>query len=90
MVLLILLQAAAQASPDIVLDARARIDEVRIERNGEVSLEVQGGTGSLVEVQKPETRGRTRLRNVDVAVRAEARISELKENPPGAETAQPN
>ena len=71
MLLLMLLQAAAQTFPDIVLDARAHVREVRIERRGETSLEVTGGPGSDVVVHKPETRGRSRLRNVDVAVRAE-------------------
>ena len=48
MLLLMLLQAAAQTSPDIVLDARAHVREVRIERRGETSLEVRGGPGSDV------------------------------------------
>ena len=89
MLLLMLLQAAAQTFPDIVLDARAHVREVRIERRGETSLEVRGGPGSDVVVHKPETRGRNRLRNVDVAVRAEARIADPEENPQPVETPQP-
>lgn len=89
MLLLMLLQAAAQTSPDIVLDARAHVREVRIERRGETSLEVRGGPGSDVVVHKPETRGRSRLRNVDVAVRAEARIADPEENTQPVETPQP-
>ena len=90
MILLLLLQAAAQPQPDIVFEARAQVRDVRIRQAGEASLEVRGGPGSDVRVDKPQSQGRTRLRNVDVAVRAEARVADPQENPQEAETAQPN
>ena len=87
---LLLLQATAQPSADIVLDARAQIRDVRIRQSGETSVEVRGGPGSDVRVDKPQTQGRTRLRNVNVSVRAEARVADPQENQQPAETAQPN
>jgi hypothetical protein len=76
---LILLQAAApaaQTQPDIQLDIEASVRRVTIERRGEASLEVQGGEGSVVNVEAPETDRRRTLRNVNVRVRAEARIAD--------------
>ena len=75
---LLLLQAAAQAQspPDIELNIDASVRRLRIERRGEASLEVSGGEGSLVEVDAPEANGRRTLRNVNVRVRAEARIAD--------------
>jgi hypothetical protein len=105
MILLLLAQAVTQPdaglSPDIILDARAQIREVRIEQRGQTSLTVRGGPGSDVRIEKPATQGATRLRNVDVAVRAEAMIAEpqevesrsangqAQENPEAPETASP-
>lgn len=76
MLLLLLAQAAAGPPPDIELDVRARVREVRIERSGEASLELRAGPDSLVEVEAPDAAGRTRLRNVEVRVKAEARIAD--------------
>ena len=96
MILLLLAQAVSDqpdtrlAAPDIVLDARAQIREVRIEQRGEARLTVSGAPGSDIRVEKPAGDGRTRLRNVDVSVRAEARVADPRENPQGAETAHPN
>lgn len=90
MILLMLAQAAVQTPPDIALEARVQAREVRIEKRGEASLEVRGGPGSEVRVEAPEANGRTRLRNVDVTVRAEARVSDERENPQASETGQPN
>ena len=82
MLLLILVQAAEPASaPDIELDVRATARSVRIERSGEASLRVQGGEGSLVDVEAPDANGRRRLRNVQVRVKAEARIADPAEAP---------
>ncbi|HEX8645096.1 MAG TPA: hypothetical protein VF702_14400 [Allosphingosinicella sp.] len=77
LVSLFLLQAAAQAQtpPDIELQVDASIRRVTIERRGEARLEVQGGEGSVVTVEAPEAGGRRNLRNVNVRVRAEARIA---------------
>ena len=76
--LFLLLAQAATPAPDIQLDIHATAREVRIEQSGETSLEVRAGpdAGSKVEIDRPEADGRTRLRNVDVTVRAEARIAD--------------
>jgi hypothetical protein len=79
---LLLLQAAAagpQALPDIELSVRARARSVEIARKGEAALEVHAepDAGSRTEVRvEPLPEGRTRLRNVEVNVRAEARIGD--------------
>ena len=77
MLFLMLIQAAVQA-PDIQLDIRATARDVRIERQGQTSLTVTASpdAGSAAATEKPETQGRQRLRNVDVRVRAEARIAD--------------
>jgi hypothetical protein len=89
MVLFLLLQAAAQTPPDIQLDIDVHADRVRIERRGEASLEVRGGEGSIVDVEAPPANGRRTLRNVDVRVRAEARIAEPQQNRERPETPRP-
>ena len=90
MLLLILIQAAVQTAPaDIQFDARVSAREVRIERSGETKLEVRGGPGSDVRVDKPAANGRQRLRNVNVRVQAEARIADSGQNPQQPETAEP-
>jgi len=88
MLFLLLVQAAA-AAPDIELNARVTARDVQIRQRGETSLEVRGGPGSDVRVEKPEARGRQRLRNVTVNVHAEARIADPRQNPPPQETASP-
>ena len=75
MLLLLLAQAAAQP-PDIELDIRASARSVRIERSGEASLELRAGPDSVIEVDAPDVQGRRRLRNVQVRVKAEARIAD--------------
>ena len=90
MLLLILSQAAVQTAPaDIQFDARVSAREVRIERSGETKLEVRGGPGSDVRVDKPAANGRQRLRNVNVRVQAEARIADPGQNPQQPETPEP-
>jgi hypothetical protein len=93
---LILLQAAAaQPAPDIQLRIDAHIDRVRIERRGEVRLEVNAGpdAGSIVRVEAPQANGRRTLRNVDVRIDAEARIADpnapAAQNPVAPETPNP-
>ena len=89
----LLLQAAAQPSaplPDIELNIRARARSVEIEQKGEAKLRVaaEPDAGSLADVRvAPEAAGRTKLRNVDVNVRAEARIGEGGQIRAEAETA---
>ena len=86
---LCILQAAAQPAPDIQLSVDVHADRVRIEREGEASLEVSGGPGSTVRVEAPEAGGRRTLRNVNVRVRAEARLADPQQNREAAETARP-
>ncbi len=80
--------AAAQPAPDIQLNIDANIRRVTIERSGEASLEVTGGERSVVRVEAPEANGRRTLRNVNVRVRAEARVAD-PQNAPEAETQPP-
>jgi hypothetical protein len=92
MLLAVLLAAqAAQPSPDIELEIRATVREVRIEQAGEASLEMRAGPdgGTIVDVDKPETGSRRRLRNVDVRVKAEARIADPAAIPAPSETPSP-
>ncbi|HEX9955546.1 MAG TPA: hypothetical protein VGB48_10095 [Allosphingosinicella sp.] len=90
---LLLLQAAtAQTAPDIELSIRARAKSVEIERKGEAKLQVtaEPDAGSRVEARvEPLPEGRTSLRNVEVNVRAEARVGEGVEIGAEAETARP-
>ena len=87
--LLILQAAAAQTPPDIELNVDASVRRVTIERRGEASLEVRGGEGSVVNVEAPAANGRRTLRNVNVRVRAEARIADPRQIRTEAETSQP-
>jgi hypothetical protein len=80
MLLSIVLQSAALPPPDLQLVARVRARDVRIERKGEARLEVTGSQGSLVQVDSPKAGGRSRLRNVEVTVRAEARVADPQEH----------
>ena len=93
MLFLLLLQAAApQALPDIELNIRARARSVEIERKGEARLEVRAepDAGSRVEARvEPRAGDRTQLRDVEVNVRAEARIGEGAKIEAQAETAAP-
>jgi hypothetical protein len=88
---LLLALQAAPAAPDIELEIRADVREVRIERSGEASLELRAAPdgGTRVDVDKPEAAGRRRLRNVSLRVKAEARIADPSANSPLPETASP-
>jgi len=88
----LLLQSVSQPAatpPDIELNVRAQVREVRIERQGEASLEVSG-PDSVVRVEAPRAEGRRRLRNVTVAVDAEARIADPRQNREAPETPGPD
>lgn len=89
--MLLALLLAAQTAPDIEFDVRATVRDVRIERSGETSLELRAEPdgGTQVDVDKPETAGRRRLRNVNIRVRAEARIADPAHNSPPPETRSP-
>lgn len=88
--LLFVQAASVQSPPDIQLDARATVREVRIRQRGETSLELHGGPGTDLRVVKPQANGRQRLRNVTVEVHAQARIADPAQNPPPPETTSPN
>ena len=90
MILFLLFQATA-APPDILLDLRATAREVRIERRGEarISVRAEPDGGSRTEVDRPDSGGRERLRNVTVAVRAEARIADPQTGAGPEETREP-
>jgi hypothetical protein len=91
MLLLLLLQAAAQA-PDISLDVQMRAKSVDIERKGEARLEARAEPdgGSRTDSRtRPPTKGATKLRNVLVDVHAEARIADPQQNRAEAETSTP-
>ena len=88
----LLLQAAAaapqaQGAPDIELNIGLTARRVTIERRGEASLEVHAAPdgGTVVNVEAPEADGRRTLRDVNVGVRAEARIADPRS--PSAEIA---
>ena len=91
---LLLAQAAAAptALPDIELNIRARARSVEIERKGEAKLVVRAepDAGSRAEVRvEPLPEGRTTLRDVEVNVRAAARLGEGMKVEAEAETATP-
>ena len=94
LMLLLLVQAAQQ--PDIELNANIRAREVTIEKQGEAKLTVTTDPGgpNLVDVRAPKANGRKTLRNVNVTVKAEARIGDPAQtpqnNPDQAETAPPS
>jgi len=92
---LLLLQTAQPAPPppptalpEIQLDARVTARRVVIENEGEVDLQLRTslngreGEGNVIEVDAPDVpEGRRVLNNVEVRVRAEARIPDLLEAP---------
>jgi hypothetical protein len=88
-------QTQAQGAPDIELNIGLTARRVTIERRGEASLEVHAAPdgGSVVIVEAPVADGRRTLRNVNVRVRAEARIADPRrpsaEIEAEAETRQP-
>jgi hypothetical protein len=91
MLLLLLLQATQ--APDIQLNANIRARSVTIEKQGDAKLTVTTSPdgGNVVDVQAPKANGRKQLRNVEVNVRAEARIGDPQQpaqnNPDQSETA---
>jgi len=81
-------QAAPATLPDIQLDARVTARRVEIRSSGEARLEAraQPDAGSDVRVERNLPRdGRRSLRNIDIRVRAEARLA----GPEGPQPDQP-
>jgi hypothetical protein len=96
--LILLLQstaASAQPLPDIELNANVRARSVTIEKQGNARLTVTTSPdgGNVVDVRAPRANGRKTLRNVNAAVKAEARIADpaqpRQNNPDQAETTAP-
>ena len=91
---LLALQAAQPATaPDIELDVHATARSVTIETKGRAELEVSAGpdAGSKVEARvTPPAGGKSKLKNVEVDIRAEARIAAPEQNPDEAETSRPD
>jgi hypothetical protein len=90
--LLALLQAAAPApAPDIELNLHLRAKKVTIEQSGQATLAVHAepeGPGTRVETNvQPKAEGRRELTNVTVDVRAQASLTDPKQNRVEAETA---
>ena len=93
MLLVILLQAANPALPDIELRVQARARSVTIERKGETRLEVHAGPdgGSRIDsLVTPRAEGRTNLRNISVDIHAAANIADPVEKTPAPETPPQN
>lgn len=92
---LFLLQASPQL-PDIEIGANVRARSVTVAKQGDARLTVSTSPAgdNLVAVRAPKANGRKTLRNVEVKVRAEARIgdpfSAVAENRKDQETAPPN
>ena len=96
MILALLAIQATAALPDIELNARVQARRVTIEKRGEASLTVSASpdAGSVVEVRAPPANGRKTLRNVDVNIKAQARIgdplapADAARTPPATSTPQ--
>jgi hypothetical protein len=86
----------AAAQPDIELDIRATARRIVVENKGEVdltlrtSLNGREGENNLIDVRAPDLpQGRRELDNVEVRVRAEARIPAPRDAAPRQEPATP-
>jgi hypothetical protein len=89
MLLLLLLQASAPASPDIELRVQARAKSVTIEQKGEAWARVHAepDAGSRVDSNVlPKAEGRKELRNVSVDIRARANIADPAQKSQAPET----
>jgi uncharacterized protein (DUF58 family) len=92
-VALFLLQAAAAPPPDIELNVHATARSVEIESKGKTELIVHAGpdAGSKVETRvTPRAEGAAKLNNVEVNIRAEARLTDPQQNPDEVETSRPD
>ena len=85
-------QAAPATPPDIEVNVRATVREVRVTRRGETSLRVYASPdgGSRAETPRPAGEREIRRRNAAVNMHAEARIAEPGANSPAPETSPPN
>jgi len=81
-----------QSTPaDIELNLTARAQSVTIEQQGDARLTVtsEPDGGNVVGVQAPRANGRKQLDNVEVRVRAEARLARSPNQPAAGETEPP-
>ena len=78
--------SAPSSPPDIELNARAQIRELRIEQQGEarISLRAEPSAGDKVAVERNLPKGERRYRNLDIKLSAEARLAA----PPGDRSQQ--
>jgi hypothetical protein len=93
MLLLILLQAANPALPDIELRVQARAKSVTIEQRGRTRLEVHADPEGASRVEtnlSPNAQGRTNLRNISIDINAHANIADPAENTARTETSPQN
>jgi hypothetical protein len=83
---------AQAAAPDIEVNVRATVREVRVTRRGETSLRVYASpdAGSRAGAPRPAGERQTRGRNATVNIHAEARIADPRANSPAPETSPPN
>jgi hypothetical protein len=80
------------AAPDIEVNVRARVREVRVRQRGETSLRVYASPDANSRVE-PANRGEDRQmrgRNRTVNIHAEARIADPRTNSPAPETSSPH
>ena len=63
--------------PDIELNARAQVRELRIEQQGEarIGLRAEPSAGDKVSVERNLPKGQRRYRNLDIRLSAEARLA---------------
>ena len=78
-------------APDIEVNVRATVREVRIRQRGEASLRVHASPdgGSLAETPRPAADRDIRQRNRTVDVHAEARIADPGATPPSTPETSP-
>ena len=76
--------SAPSAPPDIELNARAQIRELRIEQQGEarISLRAEPSAGDKVTVERNLPKGERRYRNLDIKLSAEARLAAPEQRQP--------
>jgi hypothetical protein len=69
--------SAPSAPPDIELNARAQIRELRIEQQGKarISLRAEPLGGDNIAVERNLPKGERRYRNLDIKLSAEARLA---------------
>ena len=84
--------AAAQPAPDVEVNVRATVREVRVTRRGEASLRVHASpdAGSRAGAGTPPVEARQRRQGRSVNIHAEARIADPRTNSPTLETSSPN